>query len=716
MIIKEVTLINYQCYYDRKTFELTKGANIILGRNGGGKTKFFEALEWFFDNSKKQNEELISKKRLFESKPNKPFDIGVEIIFEAKGVDTRIKKYFTAELDNTDKLNLSQIVCEGERENSSGEREPIDGTSFINVIFPSTNRRYCFFKGEAELNIFKSPDALAILLGMYAKIRHYKPFAEKGEFFKAQADKAVDDAVKKDKKNEKQYAEIENEINRITRELRRDETRFDELQNEKQLLTDKLDNVERHLENAEAVEKIKKRLNDFEEKIKRNERLIVEDYTTKLFDDNWFLIHFEEIQKEFTAKITKLSEERRKLESDFDREQGIKIGERKARLDMLNNVVPLPMDIPSKAIMEEMLAQEICKVCNREAKKDSEAYVFMETRLKNYLASQDAVGEDEEVNPTLFPNNYTKKLVNIETTIDNNLSKIRSINQEVKDLIAFNQERKDEIRDLTIKRDKEQNEMEEILGSDIKGKDELSQAWKNSKAWRADLTKNEIELSRLENSIKQLRGDLITKKKEKDNIDRKSAQTYLINTRDILRDIETIFKETKDNKYTEFVETLQFKANEYLKTINLGSFTGYIELKRKSRNKEEGIEVVLMQEGEVFHHPNTSLQTSMHLAVLFAISDLTTKDKEESYPLIFDAPTSSFDTVKRKHFFEVLGKCNEQTILLTKDFTDDSGKDKGIYYNEEFKNIHRETAYLIRLDEPFEPENLATLNTLVTKL
>ena len=87
-----------------------------------------------------------------------------------------------------------------------------------------------------------------------------------------------------------------------------------------------------------------------------------------------------------------------------------------------------------------------------------------------------------------------------------------------------------------------------------------------------------------------------------------------------------------------------------------------------------------------------------------------------SYPLIFDAPTSSFDTIKRKHFFEVLSECNEQTILLTKDFTDETSKSKGMLYSDEFKNVKRDTAYIIRLDEPFDQENLATINTVLTKI
>ena len=716
MTIKELSLINYQCYYGKKTFELSKGSNIILGRNGGGKTKFFEALEWFFDSSNKQEIELVSKKAIFEAVENKPFDIGVEIIFENDNIQTRIKKYFSVELMPDKELSINKIIYEGERELQTGEREPIDGTNFINTVFPVNIRKYCFFKGESELNIFKNSNALAILLGMYSKIRYFGPYTDKGQAYNDFADKAVEDAVKKDKKTEKLYTDIDIQIKNCERELRRDETRYETLLNEKTLLEENLNEVENHLENADAVEKIKKRIEEIENKIKKSESCILEDYTTSLFDKNWFLLHFEDIQKQFSEKITKLSEDKRKLQSDFDKELGIKLGEKKARLQMLNDVVPLPLDIPSKAIMEEMLADEICKVCNRDAKIGSDAYKFMHNRLTKYLESQKPITEDEEEIPILFKNNYTSKLVNIDTTIDNNVIHIRKMYQSIKDLIEFNQDRKTEIEDLKIKRDKEINDLEQILGGSGLGQEDLLNAWKNSRGWKKDLTDKDFELKKLEENIKQLKYDITIKKREKDKIDTNSAHNFLIKTRDVIRDIKKIFDDTKESKYDEFVTILQTKANEYLKKINIGSFTGYIELKRRKRGNEETVDVVLMQNDKVFHHPNTSLQTSMHLAILFAISDLTKTDKEQSYPLIFDAPTSSFDTIKRKHFFEVLSECNEQTILLTKDFTDETSKSKGMLYSDEFKNVKRDTAYIIRLDEPFDQENLATINTVLTKI
>ena len=213
--------------------------------------------------------------------------------------------------------------------------------------------------------------------------------------------------------------------------------------------------------------------------------------------------------------------------------------------------------------------------------------------------------------------------------------------------------------------------------------------------------------------LSKIKGATTGKNAEKDDIDINTASNYLTKTRQVLRDIEKIFVETKEKKYDEFVARLEKLSNEFLKKINAGSFTGYIDIKRKNVNGNENVYVSLMQDGEIFYNPNTSLQTSMHLAILFAIAQLTKEEKEEYFPIIFDAPTSSFDPEKRKNFFDVLGECSEQSILLTKDFTDNSGQKGGLLYSEDFVDIKRDKAYLIKLEEPFDDEVLSTINTQV---
>jgi len=66
MIIKKILIENYLCYYGQKEFPLSDGLNIILGENGEGKTKLFEAIEWLFNSGSHRPELLICAKTLAE--------------------------------------------------------------------------------------------------------------------------------------------------------------------------------------------------------------------------------------------------------------------------------------------------------------------------------------------------------------------------------------------------------------------------------------------------------------------------------------------------------------------------------------------------------------------------------------------------------------------------------------------------------------------------
>merc|ERR1711916_181620 len=148
----------------------------------------------------------------------------------------------------------------------------------------------------------------------------------------------------------------------------------------------------------------------------------------------------------------------------------------------------------------------------------------------------------------------------------------------------------------------------------------------------------------------KLEAQLKIKKGEKDKIDTDSANSFLIKTRNILRDIETIFFDTKEKKFDEFIEKLQTKSNNFFKKINIDAFTGTIVFTRRNKVSRTIVEVELQEDGRVFYKPNQSLLTSMHISILFAISELATETKEENFPMIFDAPTSSFGENKTAQF------------------------------------------------------------------
>lgn len=716
MIIKKIQIENYLCYYDSKAFELSDGLNIILGENGEGKTKFFEAVDWLFNGENRELDLLVSAKKLKETEIGDNFRVRVSMTVEQYGEKKIITKSFIAKKESENNCSTSSFMLEGIEENSSGERTQIDGQNLLDRIFPFQIRKYSMFKGEAELNIFESEDALANLINLFSDAKHYDKYSKKGAFLREKAEKAVEDSAKLDRKNETRYKKLEIEITQLLREKEKYRVHIDSTDKEIRKIEGNIQDAEKHVRNADTLEVLNKRIKDLENKISTISSSIHENYTTSLFDDNWILVNYESLHKEFTNKVSNHSKKRRELQSDYDRQQGIKEGEKKAKAELLNNAVPLPISVPSKHHMEEMLNDEICKVCNREAKKGTEAYEFMMKRLKSYLESQNVDESETEKDQPLFQYDYTNRLENLSISHEDNLKNLRSIRTEIKDLFEFNDERKKDIEELNEQLEKEKTERERILGNSSLAAEKLIDVLKNYNSWQKDLKNRNQDQLEYESKIKDIESELSLKKEEKDKIDTSSANLFLIKTRNILRDIETIFHNTKEKKFDEFIEKLQNKSNNFFKTINIDAFTGTIVFNKLSRSNRTIVDVELQEDGRTFYKPNQSLLTSMHISILFAISELASEIKEENYPMIFDAPTSSFGENKTAQFLNLIFETENQKILLIKDFLETDKSTKTLSIKKEFENVRRNKAFWVKLERPFDSNNLKTINSQIITL
>lgn len=716
MIIKKVQIENYVCYYDIKSFELSNGLNIILGANGEGKTNFFEAIDWLFNGKNLDLDTLVSKRKLEETEVGVSFRVSVSMTVEQFGEKSIITKSFLTKKEKANECSTSSFMIEGIAENSSGERTQVDGQDLLDRIFPFQIRKYSMFKGEAELNIFESDSALANLINLFSEAKHYDKYSEKGSFLREKAEKAVEDSSKLDKKNEASYRRLEGEILQLQREKEKYNVHLNATEDEIKKIEENLQDAERHVSNADALETLNKRIKEIEERISYLTGRIDENYTTSLFDENWILVNFESFHKEFAEKVSAHSKTRRELQSQFDEQKGIIKGEKKAKAELLNKAIPLPNNIPSKAIMEEMLNDEICKVCNREAKKGSDAYEFMMKRLKTYLESQVTEENEPDKEEPLFKYDYTNRLDNLSISHEDNLKNLRLIRTKIKELFEFNDDRKKDIEELNEQLEKEKTEREKILGNSSIGAEKLSDVLKNYNAWQRDLknrNQNQVDYT---TKLKSLESELKAKKDEKDKIDISSANSFLIKTRNILRDIETIFIDTKEKKFDAFIEKLQTKSNNFFKTINIDAFTGTIVFTRRNKVNRTIVEVELQEDGRTFYKPNQSLETSMHIAILLAISELASEIKLENFPLIFDAPISSFDENKKPEFLNLIHSTGNQKILLIKDFVIKDKKSKELYISKEFDNVRRDKAFWVKLQRPFDPNDLKTINSQVITL
>ena len=115
--------------------------------------------------------------------------------------------------------------------------------------------------------------------------------------------------------------------------------------------------------------------------------------------------------------------------------------------------------------------------------------------------------------------------------------------------------------------------------------------------------------------------------------------------------------------------------------------------------------------------PNKALETTMYMSVLFAVSELTEIKKDDEYPLLFDAPTSSFAVGKEKDFFRIIDNLDKQIIIVTKSFLTEVGPNNYVLDKQLLDELKiKGSIYRIEKKKPFDDKNQATIQTVITRI
>lgn len=103
------------------------------------------------------------------------------------------------------------------------------------------------------------------------------------------------------------------------------------------------------------------------------------------------------------------------------------------------------------------------------------------------------------------------------------------------------------------------------------------------------------------------------------------------------------------------------------------------------------------------------------MSVLFAIGKLATQRSETEFPLIFDAPTSSFTDAKETEFFNVISNLDKQVVIVTKSFLKESYEGNLILDQNKVNEVSGRV-FRIEKKKPFDDKDLATIQTVITKI
>ena len=723
MIIKEIRIKNFRSYYgDNNRFEFSDGLTLILGDNGDGKTTFFEALEWLFKTElDRGNKELenVSEMRKSKLEIGEQDEVSVFMSFEHDGLKS-VEKSFTFERTGETSYRAGKVSYIGYEDSNSG-REQVSGKLLINRCYDSFIQRFSMFKGESKLDVFDDKTALKSLVDKFSDIKAFDEFVESASSFESKANSAYLKEMKSDEKVSKEAKSLEIKIQRVSNDISQKKNDIKEKQSSLELYSSRLKELEQNQETSERYKEIEDRRKTQQEKKNRlNSQIGMVDYNHALLDKFWILAPYPKILLEFKQKCSAYSKEKRRLEREFDREQAEAIGKLKAVKEiqgtLINGSTELPWYLPDQETMEEMIHDHVCKVCGRPAPEGSDAYEFMVHKLEDYKRHVEAklkkeLAEKEIENKTLFKNNHIESLHSLSISLSGNAEShisnigmeinerqelVANLREELKNVEGKLQDIMDEKSRLLIQAGNVSESVLEKDFNDIKG---LFDQQRRAEVRLADMNN---ELSLLQNQLKGLQSDF-------DALNPSSGQVKVL--RDVhkaLEEISKAFANAKEANLRRFLSDLSEKANEYLDILSADDFHGVIRL---AQTADESTEIKLFSSNKVeITKPSGSQKTEMYISVLFAISDFTKEKRDEDYPLIFDAATSSFGDSKEEEFYNVIDRLDKQCIIVTKDFMT-----KGVVRNKDIEKLSC-PVYRIKKADGFDKNNMATIRSTVKKL
>jgi DNA sulfur modification protein DndD len=103
------------------------------------------------------------------------------------------------------------------------------------------------------------------------------------------------------------------------------------------------------------------------------------------------------------------------------------------------------------------------------------------------------------------------------------------------------------------------------------------------------------------------------------------------------------------------------------------------------------------------------------MALLFAIAKMASEKHGVGYPMLFDAPTSSFTTAKESDFFGIVSDIERQTIIVTKSFLTEDENGNLELDQDKVKNLGC-SVYRIEKKKPFDEKDLSTIQTTINKI
>jgi DNA sulfur modification protein DndD len=669
MIIKNITIENFQSYHCEQTLEFSKGLNLIVGNGGKGKSKLFNAFYWilfgkiyitnigwcFTDelpHSAKfsmKRHEFINKKALFEAQVGSDVRTSVHIELEDDGGNPyEIERSVSArrldgenwQAENAWNVLDNQLKVECDSNRGTQIRHNDLAADIISRLFPEGVRNYIWFQGESldTLINFRDKETLKVAVKHISYFPYYQKMSEIITKSKTTIEAQETKKIKENNKHNVTIKGLSSTIEKNRFLIAKEEETKKKLENDIDIIKIALASDEGKMSGLAQFTSLVSNYGKCEQEIQRvsNELSKLDDFQREQVPNLWVL-----------HGILPMIEQCKGIIKTHTEEQ---------------NTVPEKkyLDEPSKVKLEEILCKGQCFVCGSDTSEGTNAREWILKRLKD---QEEFLREMQEYQSNLeFSKQFERFIGKIQDYPDNLRIPLESIEKQYTDSEKKIDNLMAQKRKLIEKKSKLNGDIEEIKKkhgvNPVKQAEEAENVGKTIRVSRSNLENYQKKLNDSIKKIAEYNAELKTAEKEYEKARQKEGVENVSETewKNISVFLEDICKRVQEKARKDLLHKIEERANEFYRkfTEHDNGYKGEVKIGDDySIEFDAGL--------------NKSHEDRKKMSIINAMLSLNQEAIGISYPFVSDAPTSSFDFETKHKYLLGIKDIFEQSIIMTKD-------------------------------------------------
>ena len=677
MIIKNITIENFQSYYESQTMEFSKGLNLIIGNGGKGKSKLFNAFYWVLfgkiyitgigwcttDNLPQsakfamQRYEFINKRALFNAQINDKIRASVQIeIEDDKGNDYIIERSVSAlrlegeEWDSNDAWQVGGNMLKVSFDSTTGTKVLNDllAEDKINELFPDGIRNYIWFQGESleSLINFRNKETLKAAVKHISYFPYYEKLSEIISKSKLKIAGIESRKLKDVNKHNSNVKGLLSTIDNLNYKIAREEENKKQFETHIETIKIALADGETKISGLASYSMLVKKYKDCENDINKllSETTRIDEFQREKLPSLWILRGIEPMIQQCKEIIEKHKEEE------------YTVPEKKY------------LDNPSRSKLEEILKDKKCFVCGTEFSENDAPYHYITERLRlqeEYLKEMEEYTSNMQLSKQF--NMFVGKIQDYPDSLLISLSKIdkqwKNSEDELEKYMAQRRRKQDEKRKL----DEQIEDIKKKHGVDPVTQAETAGIINSSiRASRNNLEAQQRKLDVSKQTISNYRSELRAAERELEKLGAKDSTVAKVpetEWKHISTFLEDICKRVQENARKDLLHKIEERANLF-----------YAKFTEHDNGYKGNVKIGEDYSIEFDAGLNTSHEDRKKMSIINALLSLNQEAMGTYYPFISDAPTSSFDLETTHKYLLGIKDIFGQSIVLTKDVDLESDK------------------------------------------